>query len=1225
MCLRSTSKRGAFRSLIAAAALTPLLLLAGQAAEAADTGILAPGDAVVTGFPGTVPPASPPAPGVDPMDLTFINPDGASMKVQRLQPSGPPTGQLIASPSVFAATARQVGQVFAITFDNAPIPNIYLGATSAFGIQIVGQDANGDGIPDRLKAGQPGAQFMDGQWGQGGSPGSIYKVDGATGAVSLFATVGANTGPGLGDVVFDRASQQFFVSDLDTGLIYRLDAGGNVLDAFDHGTAARPLRGLPAVADDGQAMDITNPAFNPEDPATWGYTQKERMVYGMAVYGGRLYYAVADGPQVWSVGIRLDGSFAGDARWELDVTGLASADPVTDIAFDGQGRMILAQRGAQHGSYDYSVFAEPKTSSVVRYRREVPDDPATPGTWVPVPEQYAVGFRPDGHNANGGVALGYGYDDKGMIRQDSCGEYLWSTGESLRDDPALAEQLALGGPAVVHGLQGNSVDLVRPANDPPFQSYFADYDDQYDDPADQGHMGDVEILQSCGGIQGYGPYIPPYYPPSGWTPPPSGTFNLAIDKVASPRVCWRGPSGWECNYVVRVSNAGTEVYWGPVSVADWLPTNPAGATVTFAPQPPWNCGPTGPSSYQCDYPPVVLYPGEGIELNVHVSLPNRENLCYLDNVAQILWTPGYGDANPGDDYAFASAEIPNDRCRPTGNRTNLRIDKRPLRDTCPKLGDNWLCPFLVTVTNTGPGLYNGPIQVVDQMSVPNAILYGPQPNPPGWTCSPASGGNYTCDHAPVALNPGQSVKLLIGVSVPGVQQQRAGKCTVQNRARITQAPGGSAMNVNPGDDSASAEAKTPGPNCEPVVLQCPPGYIGTPPNCRPLPPPPRCPPGMIGTPPNCRPIVLQCPPGYVGLPPNCRPIETPKCPPGMIGTPPNCRPIILQCPPGYIGTPPNCRPLPPPKCPPGMFGIPPNCRPIVILCPPGMVGTPPNCRPAKCPPGTFGTPPNCRPIIIKICPPGSVGIYPNCKCPTGMIGTPPNCRPIIKLCPPGTTGTPPNCRPIETPKCPPGTFGTPPNCKPIVIKCPPGQIGTPPNCRPILIKCPPGQVGTPPNCHPPIVPKCPPGTFGTPPNCKPIVIKCPPGQVGTPPNCHPPIVPKCPPGTFGTPPNCKPIVIKCPPGQIGTPPNCKPIVIIEKCPPGMVGRPPNCKPIVLKCPPGQIGTPPNCRPLEIKQPPVLKVPPVLKACPKGSVGKPPNCKCPPGTTGTPGNCQVEIR
>jgi hypothetical protein len=65
------------------------------------------------------------------------------MQIQRFEPSGPPQGQLISAPVGFKAKARDVGQVFAIgldagsTFDlTKSTPNIYLGATSAFGIQM---------------------------------------------------------------------------------------------------------------------------------------------------------------------------------------------------------------------------------------------------------------------------------------------------------------------------------------------------------------------------------------------------------------------------------------------------------------------------------------------------------------------------------------------------------------------------------------------------------------------------------------------------------------------------------------------------------------------------------------------------------------------------------------------------------------------------------------------------------------------------------------------------------------------------------------------------------------------------------------------------------------------------------------------------------------------------------------------------------------------------------
>jgi len=49
--------------------------------------------------------------------------------------------------------------------------------------------------------------------------------------------------------------------------------------------------------------------------------------------------------------------------------------------------------------------------------------------------------------------------------------------------PALRAQLDLGGPLVVHGLQGNPADMVRPANEPPATSYFVDYDDKSTTPA----------------------------------------------------------------------------------------------------------------------------------------------------------------------------------------------------------------------------------------------------------------------------------------------------------------------------------------------------------------------------------------------------------------------------------------------------------------------------------------------------------------------------------------------------------------------------------------------------------------------------------------------------------------------------------------------------------------------------------------------------------------------
>ena len=425
----------------------------------------------------------------------------------------------------------------------------------------------------------------------------------------------------------------------------------------------------------------------------------------------------------------------------MDVTGQASANPISDIIFDGAGRMILAQRGAQRGSYDYSVFAEPMQSSVLRYRREIPDDPATPSMWVEEPDDYAIGFRPDGYNTTGGVALGYGYDSAGRLSKGACYQFLWTTGESLRDNADLAPSLAAGGPAIVHGLQGNDESLVRPQNDPPFNSYFTDYDSTYEDPANQGHMGDVEIWQPCLG------YTPPYFPPPPYVPP-TPSFDLKIEKRAFD--CVQVGDNWFCGFVVRVSNSGTTPYWGPLFVEDWLPSVPAGATMNFAPQPPWLCGPVGPDDYSCAHPPVFLLPGDGVDLYVGVKLPYRYQPCSLDNAAKIAWPLGWGDSNPGNDAAFATAKIPSKKCEPPRDqKTNLKIKKQAVPKVCADSGTNWVCSYLVTVTNTGPGVYNGPITITDTLSS-GTPLTASLP----WACAP-SGPDWTCTRPARGAEPGQ--------------------------------------------------------------------------------------------------------------------------------------------------------------------------------------------------------------------------------------------------------------------------------------------------------------------------------------------------------------------------------------------------------------------------------------------------------------------------------------
>jgi len=499
------------------------------------------GDAVVTGFSGTQPPMLI-APGTEPADKTYIDLAGPSARVVDLPaPGAPPQAQLWPAPKPFSVTAGQVGQVFAVALDSANPPNIYLAATSAYGLPIVVPDKDGDGLPDRVKQGTPNASFMPGLFGpsdQGGGPGSIWRIDGVTGEVHLFANVtldGApNSGPALGGLAFDPASNSLFVADRDTGMIHRFDRKGAELGHYDHGVQGRTAAGLPPVPfDPAKRLNIQSPLFQTENPGTWAYAPRPRLIFGLAVRQGRLYYAVADGLQIWSVAITPDGAFGTDARIEITVPPSFGATEISKITFDDQGRMLLAGRAAPTGAYDFAALAQEGVGRVLRYAHVQPAGPPGP-TWQPIPDEYAIGFAVQLRNGNGGVAVGYRYDSKGAIDRSTCDGFLWSTGEQLRvsPDPALAAQLAQGGPTIVNGLQGNDIELVAPANVPPLQTYFVDYDDRFDDPAARGHLGDIAIWRICGragiggrpwfGWLGFGvPGIP--IPPPAFCPVPGPT------------------------------------------------------------------------------------------------------------------------------------------------------------------------------------------------------------------------------------------------------------------------------------------------------------------------------------------------------------------------------------------------------------------------------------------------------------------------------------------------------------------------------------------------------------------------------------------------------------------------------------------------------------------------------------------------------------------------------
>lgn len=177
-------------------------------------------------------------------DLVLGAPDpmGACVKLVDARTGGP-TGKNWLAPMFSndvpnplapdAWTYANLGPVFAIAVDDAAAPNIFVAATSAYG-----------SFP----------------YGPGGG-GAVYKLEGCDGGIDPWIVTGPpaindnklpnTSGVGLGDICFDRVHQQFFVSNLDDGIIYCFkDAGtkAKLIASFDP-FGSNLVAGLPPLGD----------------------------------------------------------------------------------------------------------------------------------------------------------------------------------------------------------------------------------------------------------------------------------------------------------------------------------------------------------------------------------------------------------------------------------------------------------------------------------------------------------------------------------------------------------------------------------------------------------------------------------------------------------------------------------------------------------------------------------------------------------------------------------------------------------------------------------------------------------------------------------------------------------------------------------------------------------------------------------------------------------------
>lgn len=374
-------------------------------------------------------------------------------------------------------TAANLGQVYGVTLDDAPNPNIYVTASTVYG------------------------KFTAGTFKPGGTGGEVYRLDGTNGDISLFGGVSLpNTGEGLGNICYHRGLSpgQFFVSNFADGRIYRLDANGAVLSTFDHATGT-----------------ISN-GGNPEPGDAPGFTPLGERVWGVQVYQGRLYYGlwVEDGGrisatkdnQIWSIALGAGGNFTGSPKLEITIPPLDASsaatnysNPTSDITFSPSGTMFLAERTRLQDTGKGDGFSDAHFSRILEYRFN--------GTqWVPSGRNFSVGNLSNHWNAAGGV-------------DTDCQGDIWGTGDALvtstiqrpvalPPDPTALEVYGLQKTAAGGNTGGTTPTDINSMTYVGRTSYYVDLNGQTG-VLDKTQIGSLEIYKklcgegqkSCAGIK----------------------------------------------------------------------------------------------------------------------------------------------------------------------------------------------------------------------------------------------------------------------------------------------------------------------------------------------------------------------------------------------------------------------------------------------------------------------------------------------------------------------------------------------------------------------------------------------------------------------------------------------------------------------------------------------------------------------------------------------------
>ena len=414
-------------------------------------------------------------------------------------PNPPATGRPIVTPDEYHHhnwDMGSMGNVYGIAIDNDR--NFYVTASTQFGAGyftgagVVGFGAIGDGQTPDTAASDNNVQVLNSTT----AAGAVYKVDAVTGNVSVLAnlpqlaapfthencenpgeTLARNTGPALGNIVYDPIHEQLFVSNFEDGRIYRLSMTGVTLSTFD---PFAPDNGAPGLAPDPKP-------------------------YGMAINadGSKLYFGTLDlsnplNPGLYSIDLDASGDFSGtevdqnadltnDLNFSQNVGGGFTLNPWTsysDLSFTPRGELLIGVRTGcgsaapnlatshNHGGTFYKLIQD----GTGLYNAPAPGTVGTDGNF---PTHY-IGDALGPDDGYGGVAV----YDKG----DGTFDYLATSADiGVEEGPhgflVFPHDYTIGNNSTTYLIaQGASIPGLSTTNPP---NGVSDY---------KGVFGDIEVL-----------------------------------------------------------------------------------------------------------------------------------------------------------------------------------------------------------------------------------------------------------------------------------------------------------------------------------------------------------------------------------------------------------------------------------------------------------------------------------------------------------------------------------------------------------------------------------------------------------------------------------------------------------------------------------------------------------------------------------------------------------